>query len=321
MTNVMWRAVSLVVVLGLVGSSGAVVQTSPPAQRPVAPAQRPAPPRDPMADEADRLLQAMEWSKAAEGYQQVVRRDPTNAQAWFRLGVAAAQVQDFRRAGDAFEKAGSLGLGDSPKMAWEAAMVYAKLKRGDKTLEWLATVVDGGLRSQVLTATPEFEFVRADPSFQALVARAVGNDRGCGTAIYRGLDFWVGEWAIYDEDRVRVGTNRVAKTPDGCAFVETWTGALGDGGRSLNYYNDRTGRWRQVWIGDTGGVVEQDGEVVAGELRLQGEMVKLDGTRVPNRQILAMTGSGRLRQRAEVSPDGGRTWIPQFEFTYVRITK
>jgi hypothetical protein len=301
--------------LNLALAVSAAAQTIPAPPRPA------APPRDQAAEEADTLLQTMDWRKAAEAYQQLVRRDPTNAQAWFRLGIASAQGQDLKRAADAFDKAGSLGLADAPKMAWEAAIANAKLGRGDKTIEWLSTVVEGGLRSQILASTPEFEFLRADPSYQALIARAAGNDVSCAKPAYGGLDFWVGEWAIYDQDRVRVGTNRVAKTPDGCAFVETWTGTLGDGGRSLNFFNERAGRWQQVWIGDTGGIVEQAGEVTAGELRLQGETVQANGTRVLNRQVLSQTGSGRLRQRAEISQDGGRSWLPQFEFTYVRMTK
>ena len=313
-------AVVMAVAVGLTppvqGSGGQRVDQNPPAvQRPAVPA------RDPDQDEADRRLQLMDWSRAAEAYQKIVARNPQNAQAWFRLGVAASNVQDFRRAAEAFEKAGALGLSESPKMAWEAALAYAKLKRADKTIDWLSTVVDGGLRSQVLSATPEFEFLRADPSFQALAGRAVANDRACSGAAHRGLDFWVGEWAIYDEDRVRVGTNRVAKTPDGCAYVETWSGTLGDSGRSLNYLDAAQGLWKQVWLGDTGGLAEQSGAVVEGELRLQGETIEPAGTKVLNRQTLSQVGGGRLRQRAEVSRDGGRTWQPQFEFTYVRMIK
>jgi hypothetical protein len=304
-------ALVLCFVLGTGLHAGAQTLT----QKPAAPA------RDPALDEADRWLQNMDWSRAVETYERVLRRDPGNAQAWFRLGVASAQAQDFRRAAEAFEKAGSLGLADSPKIAWEAALAYARLKRVDKTIDWLSTVVDGGLRSHILTSAPEFEFIRADPSFQALLARSTGNDASCSSTTYRGLDFWVGEWAIYDQDRVRVATNRVARTPDGCAYVETWSGVLGDGGRSLNYYDVRAGRWKQVWIGDTGGLAEQSGQLVEGELRLQGEAVAPDGAKILNRQTLSTTGSGRLRQRAEASRDGGKTWLPQFEFTYVRLTK
>ncbi len=306
-------AFALAVLLGVSVHAGAQTQAQKQTQTP--------PPRDPALEEADRWLQNMDWSRAVEGYERVLRRDQGNAQAWFHLGVAAAQSQDLRRATEAFERAGALGLETSPKMAWEAALAYARLKRVEKTIDWLSTVVDGGLRSQILTATPEFEFVRADPSFQALLARSTGNDASCSGAVYRSLDFWVGEWAIYDQDRVRVGTNRVARTPDGCAYVETWSGTLGDGGRSLNYHDPRAGRWKQVWIGDTGGLAEQSGALLEGELRLQGETVAADGSKILNRLTLSTAGSGRLRQRAELSRDGGKTWLPQFEFTYVRITK
>ncbi len=277
-----------------------------------------APARDPALEEAGRHFEAMDWTRAAEAYEQVVRRDPKHAEAWFRLGVALAETHEWPRAAEAFDRAADLGLGDSATMAWEAALVNAKLGRAEKTIEWLATVVDGGLRSEVLRSTPEFAFVRDDPSFQALVARAVGNDRSCSAPVYRALDFWLGDWVIYGEDRVRVGRNHVARTPDGCALVETWAGTLGDGGRSLTFYNNRAGRWKQVWIGDTGGVVEQEGVVEAGALRLQGETIRPDGVRVLNRLTLSPVAGGRLRQRAEVSQDGGRTWEVQFDFTYVR---
>lgn len=288
------------------------------AQAPV-PAAQATPARDPALEQAERSFEAMDWRRAAEAYEQIVTRNPRNAEAWFHLGVALAETGNLRRAAEAFDRAGALGLADSPTMAWRAALVTAALGRPDKTIEWLATVVDGGLRSSVLLSAPEFAFVRDDPAFQALVARAVGNDRSCAGAVYRALDFWVGEWAVYDDDRVRVGTSRVAKTPDGCALVETWTGTLGDGGRSLTYYHERTGRWKQVWIGDSGGVVEQEGVVEGGTLRLHGETLRPDGTRTLNRLTLAPAPAGRLRQRAEMSQDGGRTWTVQFDFTGVRV--
>ena len=269
--------------------------------------------------EAERLLAAMDWPRAASAYEQVVKREPTNAQAWLRLGIARAHAGDDRQAAAAFEQAGQLGLADSPKLAWEAARVYARLKNDTKAIEWLATVVDGGLRSQVLTATPAFAFLADDPAFQALTLRATGNDGGCAAPEHAALDFWLGQWQVYDADRVQAGTDTIERTPDGCAVVETWQGALGDGGRSLNFYDARTQRWNQVWVGDTGGVVFQQGSAADGQLRFQGETVRADGTKVQNRLTLAPLDGGRVRQLAEISTDGGRTWLTQFDFTYVRV--
>jgi len=270
-------------------------------------------------DEAERLLAEMDWARAAAAYAQVVRREPTNAQAWLRLGIARANAGDDREAVAAFEQAGQLGLADSPKLAWEAARVYARLGNDEKTIEWLATVVDGGLRSRVLTDTAAFAFLKDDPAFQALTLRATGNDRSCTPPEYAALDFWIGRWLVYDEDRVQAGTDTIERTPDGCAIVETWQGTLGDGGRSLNFYDARTQRWNQVWVGDTGGVVLQQGVATNGQVRFQGETVRADGTKVLNRLTIAPAEGGRVRQLAEISTDGGGTWEPQFDFTYVRI--
>lgn len=280
-----------------------------------APAQKPASP----PTEAERLLAAMDWSRAASAYEQVVQREPANAQAWLRLGVARANAGDDRQAAAAFEQAGQLGLADSPKLAWEAARVYVRLGNVEKTIEWLATVVDGGLRSKVLTDTAAFASLKDDPAFQALTLRATGNDRRCTAPEHAALDFWIGRWLVYDTDRVQVGTDTIERTPDGCAIVETWEGTLGDGGRSLNFFDVRTGRWNQVWVGDAGGVVMQEGTAAAGQMRFQGETVRADGSKVQNRLTIAPAEGGRLRQLAEISTDGGRTWEPQFDFTYVRV--
>ena len=189
----------------------------------------------------------------------------------------------------------------------------------EKTIEWLATVVDGGLRSNVLTDTTAFAFLKDDPAFQALTLRATGNDRRCSAPEHAALDFWIGRWLVYDADRVQAGTDTIERTADGCAIVETWEGTLGDGGRSLNFYDVRTQRWNQVWVGDTGGIVMQEGTAADGQMRFQGETVRADGTKVQNRLTIAPVEGGRLRQLAEISTDGGRTWQTQFDFTYVRV--
>lgn len=291
------------------------------AARPQAPAAPPA--QTSVASvKADQLLAAMDWASAAEAYQQVVQLEPRNGRAWFRYGIALARSGNDKRAVEAFEQAGKLGLDQSPKVAWEAALAYARLKNEEQAIDWLSHVVDNGLRSEVLSRTAAFDFMRSDPSFQALAARATANDtRACGAPAYGGLDFWIGEWAVYDADRVRVGTDTVQKSADGCSIAETWNGTLGDSGRSLNFFDVRANRWNQVWIGDTGGIVQQSGQEIEGKIQFTGQSRRPDGTVVTNRLTLAPLEDGRLRQLAETSTDNGRTWVTQFDFTFVRVTR
>ncbi len=300
--------VALAAVLALAPARAVRAQTPPP-QAPSASAK------------ADQLLAAMDWSRAADAYEQVVQQEPTNGRAWFRLGVARAHAGDDKRAVAAFEQAGKLGLDQSPKLAWEAALAYARLKKPEQVIDWLSRVVDGGLRPDVLTHTAAFDFMRDDPSFQALAGRATTNDRGCDAPSYGTLDFWIGEWAVYDADRVRVGTDKIEKAADGCSLSETWTGTLGDTGHSLNFFDLRANRWTQVWIGDTGGIVEQSGPQVEGKVQFTGQSRRTDGTLMTNRLTLAPLGDGRVRQLAQTSTDGGRTWVTQFDFTFVRLPK
>ncbi len=308
-------------VLGFVGLVAALALAPAAAARAQAPATPPA--QTSVASvKADQLLAAMDWARASAAYQQVVQLEPRNGRAWFRFGIALAHVGNDKRAVEAFEQAGKLGLDESPKVAWEAALAYARLKNEEQTIDWLSRVVDGGLRSEVLSRTTAFDFMRSDPSFQALAARATANDaRACGAPAYGGLDFWLGEWAVYDADRVRVGTDTVQKSADGCSIAETWNGTLGDTGRSLNFFDVRANRWNQVWIGDTGGIVQQSGQEIEGKVQFTGQSRRPDGALVINRLTLSPLEDGRLRQLAETSTDNGHSWVTQFDFTFVRVTK
>jgi len=70
---------------------------------------------------------------------------------------------------------------------------------------------------------------------------------------------WFATIADYSEG-YRVG--KVIKLSNKGYVFKTWEGTLGDGGRSVNFYDARTQRWNQVWVGDTGGVVMQQGVAV-----------------------------------------------------------
>ena len=74
---------------------------------------------------------------------------------------------------------------------------------------------------------------------------------GCETgAGFADFDFWVGEWNVYSNDAARQfqGTNSITKHYNDCLVKETWQGAGGSGGFSINYFNPLKDEWRQVWV-------------------------------------------------------------------------
>src|SRR5918992_3271668 len=73
---------------------------------------------------------------------------------------------------------------------------------------------------------------------------------------HRQFDFWVGEWDVRNPRGQQAGTNSVQLILGDCVVFENWTGARGSSGKSFNVYNAATGKWRQTWVDNSGGMVE-----------------------------------------------------------------
>lgn len=117
------------------------------------------------------------------------------------------------------------------------------------------------------------------------------------------------------------GTDRVEKIQGGCALQETWNGAQGDTGISLNTYYLPEGRWHQIWVSNLGAFLEISGKFKDGKRVLTGESVgPRNGVRVLNR-ISWSLGNGNLeqvRQLWQVLSAGGQTGRVEFDGLYTR---
>lgn len=67
---------------------------------------------------------------------------------------------------------------------------------------------------------------------------------------YHRLDFWIGEWKVFEGDEL-AGYNRIEKVPSGCAIEEHWTSATGGAGQSLFFFDPQRDCWHQVWVTGT----------------------------------------------------------------------
>lgn len=133
------------------------------------------------------------------------------------------------------------------------------------------------------------------------------------------LDFWLGEWRVFDEEGVEVGTSRVEKLHSGCLIEEKWTDRAGGSGQGMSYFDPAVGRWRQDWVGADGRVVHYEGELRDGSMHFEGRHVRHDGTITLARVLLAELPRGRVRHRIEHSEDSGETWSTVLDATYVAV--
>lgn len=155
----------------------------------------------------------------------------------------------------------------------------------------------------------------------------------CADAAYHALDFWSGAWtaiipaggplpsgAAAPSDVVAAAA-KVAPILDGCAYLEEWDSEpFGNGqvsrGKGFHRYDAASGKWRQVWVDNSGRENISVGEPVAGGVRYLSERKNAKGEMVLSRQTIAPLPDGKVRNYAETSADGGKTWALSYDFHY-----
>ena len=72
----------------------------------------------------------------------------------------------------------------------------------------------------------------------------------CDDTEFHQFDFWVGDWEVRSGGET-IGYSRVEPLLNGCLLMENWYGLDGDIGKSMNFFNKRTGKWRSVSVSAT----------------------------------------------------------------------
>jgi hypothetical protein len=142
----------------------------------------------------------------------------------------------------------------------------------------------------------------------------------CSAPEYRQFDFWIGHWSVTAGGQP-AGDSRVDAILDGSALLETWTGASGNRGKSLNQYNRVLGAWEQFWVDSAGGRLLLRGGWRTDAMVLEGVADAPDPeTGVARRERITWTpgSDGSVRQVWEASVDDGATWTVEFDGRYVR---
>ncbi|MFW6202651.1 MAG: hypothetical protein ACOC8B_08730, partial [Gemmatimonadota bacterium] len=141
----------------------------------------------------------------------------------------------------------------------------------------------------------------------------------CAGPEHRQFDFWIGEWEVRNEEGDLLGHNEIRRVARGCGLLENWRGATGGRGVSVNTYDAEREAWTQRWVGAGAtlwleGGLEDDGMVLSGtspRSTPRGEVMdRITWTPLPD---------GRVRQRWDVSPDGGESWETSFVGFYARV--
>jgi len=156
----------------------------------------------------------------------------------------------------------------------------------------------------------------------AATAVAVVSDTICARPRFRQFDFWAGDWTVRDSSGNVIGSSRVTRDVGGCALHEHWTAAGGHGiGESFSGYVPNDGHWHQMYVGSGGYVFVMSGDFDGNRLVMftpPRPSQRDPAVQVVERWTWTPIDATHVRQRAEVSTDGGTSWKTIFNGLYER---
>lgn len=266
---------------------------------------------------AQKLFAQKDWPSAAKAFQEIVASQPKNSRAWMFLGAALHQQKKFDQAISAFEKADALGFA-SGRARFNIARALARMNKTDDSLNWLEKATEAGFsQMQALESEPDLASLRSHARFSEIKTKTDRNARPCEyNPDCRAFDFWIGEWEVFNPNGQNVGENVIEKNLNGCLLLENWTSAGGGAGKSMNYYDVATQKWKQLWVDGTGGHMVYEGIFKEGALHFEGYQIKADGSKSLFKMIFTPQENGDVRQYIEQSMDGGKTYQTWFDGMY-----
>ncbi len=270
---------------------------------------------------ADSAFAHHQWANAARGYEAVLKSDPHNLRAWYRLASVSTELGHFERAAAAWNGAGDAGL-PGVIAYYNAACAWARAGKPDSAFALLGRLTAIGYRQpDQLEQDADLAGVRGDARFAAVVEQARRNQTPCAfQPESRQLDFWIGDWDVTDNlhGNGPAGTSHVEAILGQCVIFENWSGRMGGHGKSFNAWNATHHCWQQNWMDDSGTVTNySNGQFENDRMQFIAEPnpAQPDRTR---RLSFTRLGPDHVRQVFDHSTDGGKTWVIDTDLDYVR---
>ena len=145
-----------------------------------------------------------------------------------------------------------------------------------------------------------------------------GQQSGCNEPEFRAFDFWLGTWEVSDNLTGNLaGRNTITQMEGGCMLLESWQGAAGSTGTSVNYYNPVLQQWRQLWISAGRYSIDISGDLSDGSMQLVGHIYPFAGAAARFRGTWTPNPDGSVRQFFEQYNEATENWDVWFDGRYV----
>lgn len=138
----------------------------------------------------------------------------------------------------------------------------------------------------------------------------------CSAPAYHSFDFWIGDWDVFDaHDGSKDSHVLVERVLGGCALREQYHGVDGTEGESLSAWDQSQHVWHQYWVSSGAEIVVIEGDLHAGSMILTGSQ---SGTHPAQVRGVWKPEGATVRETAQRSHDGGKTWQPWFDLQFRR---
>nr|WP_299342657.1 hypothetical protein [Allomuricauda sp.] len=141
----------------------------------------------------------------------------------------------------------------------------------------------------------------------------------CCSAVQKAFDFWIGDWVVTNQgDGTLAGYSKIRGEEKGCVVKENWTSAKpGYTGTSLNFYNQATKEWEQLWVDNSGAFLKLRGNKEENKMVLSSKEFEREGKTYRNRITWFDNEDGTVRQLWEVL-EGDKVVQVAFDGLYKR---
>lgn len=272
--------------------------------------------------EANSAYDAKEWAKAARCYEGLVKEHPEVPRLWIRLAESQQQLGRLDQALRTMQDGVKASV--PPLFAeYIIASIYAQKNDREKAFEHLKLAVENGYnRLEQLDTDKHLDSLRSDPRFTALKKQAQHNLKPCAdTPENRQFDFWVGEWNVETtQGGVPAGESKIELILGDCVVQENWqSNGNPYSGKSYNTYNAALKRWEQYWVDNSAGNIFFYGGLKDGVMDYwTDEIPQASGPTLKRHLQFFKLGPDKVRQFSQGSTDSGKTWKPEYDFTYIR---
>lgn len=251
-------------------------------------------------------------------YREILEKTPGDGATQYALASYLMDTGgDLDEAVLHFEKARELEF-QPQGVIYRLSRINARRGLNSEALEQIETLAEGGFGFPgLIEKQADYAKIADDPRFVAAVETMRAARFPCmPDERHHAFDFWIGDWTVTQNGQF-AGTNIISAILGHCVIFEQWESATGGLGKSFNYYDPGYDHWRQIWISDSGSIIEFTGEARDGGIFYTAETVNpADGVVTHHKFEFTQYENGDVRQFWQTSTDAGESWSTIWDARY-----